>query len=126
MQSSPLDPLRRRVAAELQSAERTRTRRRIFEFGFIQIVALALLVAGILHFSQEAADTGFSSYFSLLTSDTATVSSHLSDFSALLLESLPVESLFLIALGLAGCFVAWRGLTNSKRPNSLNLWYKFW
>ena len=126
METSSLNPLRQQISDRLALAESLRARRRIFQFSIIQVAALFLLVAGIFLFAKESSETGFVSYLSLIVSDTSTVFSHFGDFVSLLLESMPIESLVLIVAGLAGCFIAWRGLSNLRRAKPLNLWYGFW
>ncbi len=77
--------------------ERNKKSKAHFIYGVIAFVsASAGIVPAVNFMISEFSNSGFGSYFSLIFSDATVLVKYWSDFSALLLESLPIAGIFLL------------------------------
>jgi hypothetical protein len=112
--SEPSDGLLGTVMLHIADAETHRFRRRIVFFAGLAMIAAASFVPAWRELSRELSSSGFSSFLSLLSSDTASFLADWKEFLMSLLESLPV-------FGLAAVLGALFTLLSSLRLLALNL-----
>ncbi len=99
---NPPEGLYSHTLLRIRAAEQRRMRIWLSIIGFISLVSGGGIVATVIYTMQEFSHTGFSQYFSLLTSDSGTIVTYWKEFILLLIESLPV---FAVALMLSSVFI---------------------
>ena len=77
-------------------------KRRVIGFSVLFFVCLLLVVPAALFLNRDLHASGFTSFFSLIFSDSSVLLAHLKEFSLSLLESLPVVSLVAFLVVFAG------------------------
>jgi len=97
----PSEGLFNRVATRLQDEERyLRIRSRFFVFFLLFVLSAVAIPFAVSAFSSSASASGFTTFVSLVTSDTGIVLEHWQEFGYSLLETLPILTLTFI-LGLS-------------------------
>lgn len=97
--------LQEEVASDLPDAiikkivvlERRRMRIRFALYSTTTLIALIALIPALQYAGSEMAQSGFSTYLSLAFSDSAAILSSWKEFSAVLVESLPVIGITLVS-----------------------------
>jgi hypothetical protein len=109
-QFAPPQGLSKIITRELDIADAKSMKRRVVGFSTLFFVCLILVIPSIIYLNRDLHTSGFTSFFSLLFSDTSLLFSHLKEFSLSLLEALPIVSLVVFLIVFAGLGWAVAGL----------------
>jgi hypothetical protein len=101
-QFAPSQGLSGMITKELDVADARSMKRRTVGFSVLFFVCLVLLVPAFIYLNRDLHTSGFTSFFSLIFSDTSLLVAHLKEFSLSLLEALPVVSLVAFLIVFAG------------------------
>ncbi len=118
-QVEPPPELLPRLIACLRLAERQRARHRAWIFGFSTALSLVATAGLGINLAKGFAQTGFSSYLSLLLSGDAAILSYWRELGLALIDSLPAMGLLIFLA--AATILTWSGtraltaLGNSRR-----------
>lgn len=101
-QIAPSQGLSKTITTQLDVADARSMKRRVIGFSVLLGVCLVLIVPSVIYLTRDLQASGFTSFFSLLFSDSSLLFAHLQEFSLSLLEALPVLALVAVLVLFAG------------------------